>query len=246
MNKKYSASLRRFTQCFMPALLSMSLVWTGADARAAGQPEELAAQCPGASAWFRVHPQDDYPALVKRDAARSFSAPQLRSELAERFERDQVARKAMLAAPHNLRVAGRVAEVDRDNVTWLWKLVRTIGFPDVEQVGEIGVHQAWLLAQHADKHPRFQAELLPVLEKRHAEGQLDGMTLSRFVDRVLVAQRQPQRYGTQFSTEAWATAHFGLPDEQSARDVDRNRQALGIMPLADYVCMMRHARMKTS
>ena len=246
MNKQYAASCRRFTHCFMPALLGLSLAWTSAGARAAGHPDELAAQCPGAGAWFSAHPQDDYPALVKRDAARSFSAPQLRSELAERFERDQAARKAMLAAPHNLRVAGRVAEVDRDNVMWLWKRVRTLGFPDVEQVGEIGVHHAWLLAQHADKQPQFQAELLPVLEQRHADGQLDGMTLSRFVDRVLVAQHQPQRYGTQFSTQAWATAHFGLPDEQSAREVDLNRQALGIMPLADYVCMMRLARLKTS
>jgi hypothetical protein len=37
-------------------------------------------------------------------------------------------------------------------------------------------------------------------------------------------------------------AYFGLPDEASLRQVEANRRTLGVMPLADYTCTMRVAR----
>jgi hypothetical protein len=194
------------------------------------------------SAWYAVHPEQTDGAMRQRDAARTLGDPALRAELDERFERDQVARKAVLANSHNGSLVHRVLEVDADDVAWLFKVVQRAGFPTAAQVGEEGVRHAWLLAQHADRQPSFQAALLPALVQRHAEGDLDGVSLSRFTDRVLVAQHQPQRYGTQFSNEEWATANFGLPDAQSVVTVDANRRALGIMPLADYVCMTTRGR----
>jgi hypothetical protein len=213
-------------------------------APAFGEQAVDAMPCPGAIAWNQAHPEDSDAAMNQRDAARSFSDPALREELAIRSQRDQEARVAYLAHPANTLVRQRAVQVDANNVKWLSMLVRSQGFPTAAQVGERGVRQAWLLAQHADLQPTFQAALLPELEQRHAAGELDGMTLSRFVDRVLVAQHQPQRYGTQFTPAAWATAHFGLPDDQSVQEVEQNRRALGIMPLADYVCMMSYARRK--
>ncbi len=198
--------------------------------------------CHGAIAWNQAHPEDSFDALLQRDAARTVSDPALRNTLIERYQRDQAARTAYLAAPGNALVRQRVLETDADNVAWLFKLVKAQGFPTAAQVGELGVSNAWLLAQHADRQPTFQAALLPELEQRHANGELSGMTLSRYVDRVLVAQGKPQRYGTQFTPQAWATPHFGLPDEDSVRAVDQHRRELGIMPLADYVCMMSYLR----
>ena len=226
----------------MPALLTLLLL--GGDVRAAADdPAGLDAMpCPGALAWLAAHSDESDAAMTQRDAARTFSDPGLRADLAERFARDQEARHAWIAHPGSAGFQTRVAQVDTDDIQWLHSLVRRKGFPTVAQVGEWGVRHAWLLLQHADQDPAFQAALLPVLTQRHADGELNGTTLSRFVDRVMVGQHQPQRYGTQFSPEAWATAHFGLPDEQAVRDVDDRRRALGIMPLADYVCMMRYAR----
>ena len=198
--------------------------------------------CPGAIAWNQAHPEQSEAAMARRDASRQFSDPALRAELAERVQRDQEARIAWLAARSNTALQRRVSGIDADNVAWLSRMVRSKGFPTAAQVGEQGVLDLWLLVQHADREPKFQAALLPMLEQRHAEGELSAMNLSRSVDRVLVAQGKPQRYGTQFSPEAWATGHFGLPDEASVREVDQHRQELGIMPLADYVCMMSYAR----
>ena len=119
--------------------------------------------------------------------------------------------------------------------------MRTQDFPSVAQVGEQAVHDVWVLAQHADRAPGFQAALLPMLELRTAQGELAASELARFTDRVLKGQGKPQRYGTQFPPEEWARPHFGLPSEESVRVVEANRHELGVMPLADYVCMMSEA-----
>lgn len=207
---------------------------------------ETPVHCPGVAVWFQAHPEQSTAAMRQRDAARTLGDPALRIELDDRFTRDQVARNASLAAGHNVPLARRVLEIDAENVAWLFRVVQRNGFPTAAQVGEEGVRHAWLLAQHADRQPTFQAALLPVLEQRHADGDLDGVSLSRFTDRVLLAQHRPQRYGTQFPWETWATSNFGLPDAASLDVIDANRRALGIMPLADYVCTTTNGRKRGS
>jgi len=198
--------------------------------------------CSGAQAWFKAHPDVAFEAMLQRDAARTLTDPALVAELKRRFKRDQDARHTVLANRNNRQTQQAVDVVDRDDIRWLYKLMTTRGMPTAAQVGELGVHDIWLLAQHADDAPAFQAELLAAFEQRHAEGELSGGDLARFTDRVLKGDGKPQRYGTQFSSAEWARAHFGLPDEDAVRTVDANRKALGIMPLADYVCMMRYGR----
>ena len=200
------------------------------------------AACPGSAAWAAAHPHESDEALAQRDAARSFSHPLLRAQLAERVARDQAARITLLEDRTSYKAQVAVRAIDDENIRWLHALVRALGFPTAKQVGEQGVHDAWVLAQHADRVPAFQARLLPALEERAAQGELAAGELARFTDRLLKGQGKPQRYGTQFAPAEWAGAHFGLPDEASVRAVEANRRALGIMPLADYVCMMSEAR----
>lgn len=223
----------------LPPLMFALLASPASGAGQEGQTTQPTVQCPGAVAWNQAHPEDSAAARRQRDAARTFTEPALAAELAERFKRDQDARNAMLASPHQPYLNRHVNEIDADDVAWLNRLVRRQDFPTAAQVGELGVRQAWLLAQHADAQPAFQAELLPALEARYAAGEIDGTTLSRFIDRVLKAQGRPQRYGTQYTPEEWASSHFQMPDEASVRAFDANRLAFGLMPLADYLCMMR-------
>lgn len=133
-------------------------------AAAAGVSNEAPRQCPGVAAWYQAHPEQSNAAIMQRDAARTFSDPALRAELDERFDRDQAARIASLAASHNAPLAHRVMEIDADNVAWLFKVVQRTGFPTAVQVGEVGVRHVWLLAQHADLQPTFQIAPLPALE----------------------------------------------------------------------------------
>jgi hypothetical protein len=211
-------------------------------ARGADEPAREPYPCAGVTAWRQAHPDDTYEAMVRRDAARTLSDPALRAELDERFTRDQKARIAWMARHSDPQRKRAVLLSDESNLRWLRELVASKGFPTAAQVGEVGVNRAWLLMQHMDDDPQFQAALLPVLEQRFADRELGGDDLARFTDRVLKAQGKPQRYGTQFSPEQMGSEHFGLPDEASVREVEAHRRDLGVMPLADYVCMMRVAR----
>lgn len=214
-----------------------SSAWAAEDA----EKTSAAASCPGVASWYAAHPNETDDALARRDAARSFTDPQLRAELAQRAARDQAARLAMTnAARKDWGPKREVAAVDEDNVKWLFELVRTKGFPTASQVGEQGVRDAWLLALHADRAPKFQQQLVPVLDQRRVDGELGGNEMARFVDRLLAAQGKPQRFGTQGSD--WSAANFGFASTELLREVEDNRRQFDLMPLADYVCMTKAER----
>jgi len=220
----------------------MALLCAAASAASAQESLEALERCPGAKAWYAAHPNETDEAIAKRDAARSFTDPQLRAELAQRAARDQQARLAMVkAARKDWGPRREVAAVDEENVKWLFELVRSKGFPTAAQVGEEGVRDAWLLALHADRAPKFQQALVPDLDKRRVDGELGGSEMARFVDRLLVAQGKPQRFGTQ-SSDKWEGSHLGMPSAESLREIEDNRHQFELMPLADYACMMKEAR----
>lgn len=213
-----------------------------AAAQGADDHRDNAAQCPGAAQWRRSHPDESPAAMVRRDAARTLADTSLRNELGRRAASDQRVRLNWLAAPQNRAARQEVDAVDADNMAWLRVLIHDHGFPSAQQVGEGGLQDAWLLLQHADRDPQLQEDVLPTLVKRHADGELSANDVARTTDRVLLAKHQPQRYGTQFPAKAWLSNRFDLPEGQSVSEIDAHRAELGLMPLADYACMMNSAR----
>jgi hypothetical protein len=201
---------------------------------------EPSMSCPGAAAWRDAH-RDQLPAaLAQRDQTRIFSAPELRADLQRRFDADQRERQKLLANPRDRDVVSQVQRMDTDNLSWLKTLVKDNGIPTVAQVGESGVLWTWLLVQHADDDAEFQRSVLPVFAERQAAGELPADDLARLTDRVLLAEGKPQRFGTQFD---WYSGHFNPTGPVGIAAIDANRQTLGLMPLADYACMM-NARTK--
>ena len=192
--------------------------------------------CPGAAWWNRSHPT---PSTGGGNSA--ILAPGLLKDLKSRVESDQAARQKWVANPKSKDFGRSVDAIDTANLVWLRKLISEKGFPTAAQVGNEGVHLAWVLLQHADQDPKLQSELLPVLEQRFAAGELPANDLARFMDRILVASGKPQRYGTQFD---WFEGDFNLPDAGRLKEIDSERSQLGLMPLADYVCTIRRARDK--
>jgi hypothetical protein len=196
---------------------------------------ETSAPCPGAAAWRQAHRNQLPAALAQRDQTRTFSAPELRAELERRFEADQRGRQKLIADPRDRDVGSRVQHMDMDNLAWLKKLVKDNGIPTIAQVGETGVHWAWLLVQHADDDPQFQLSVQPIFAQRQEAGELPADDLARLTDRVLLAAGKPQRFGTQFD---WYAGQFKPKGVGNIADIEANRQALGLMSLADYACMM--------
>ena len=166
----------------------------------------------------------------------------LKRQLALRVEADQAARGLWSLAfdaglqPPPADVA-LVAAIDSLNTAWLEAVVAERGWPGSSSVGVEGAHDAWLLAQHADRKPDFQREVLRLMETAVARGEADGSDLAYLTDRVRLAAGEPQVYGTQVSvSEDGEPSSINLEDPEN---VDARRAAVGLMPLDEYLDYFR-------
>jgi hypothetical protein len=150
---------------------------------------------------------------------------ELRAELLRRVEKDQAARQA--------RDWDVVRAVDAENLPWLKQVIAEHGWPDRTVAGEDGAHSAWLLVQNAAaSDPAFQRRCLDLLAAAVEAGEAARRELAYLTDRVLLAEGEPQEYGTQ------VTARDGQYEPRNLRDpdtVDERRAAAGLGPLADYL-----------
>ncbi len=123
----------------------------------------------------------------------------LRREILERAKIDQVMRKRFIAgkAKWNKRV-------DMKNTTWLKGIIKRFGWPTVSFVGKKASNGAWLLVQHADHDLRFQKKVLKILNDiyKHDKKELNPANIPYLTDRILVHEKRPQIFGTQFTRKS--------------------------------------------
>ena len=126
---------------------------------------------------------------------------------------------------------------DTARVARLREIVAEHGWPTYDLVGRDGADAAWLIAQHADLQPDFQAEALRLLADAVADGQGSPGNLAYLTDRVAVAERRPQTYGTQMRcTRRGPVPRTPIADRVG---VDQRRLEAGLPTLADYRDEMR-------
>ena len=175
-------------------------------------------------------------ALPQASADSTYSDSAYRADLLTHVALDQAIRDTFSA---ELRASGtvpppvliRMLAIDSANLAWLAPHVEAAGLPTRAEVGVDGVKAAFLLIQHADHDPAFQARMLPLLDSAYARGEVTGQELAMLTDRVAKAAGRPQRYGTQ-ATIADGRATLD-PIEDSVR-VDDRRASLGLPPLVQY------------
>jgi tetratricopeptide (TPR) repeat protein len=161
-----------------------------------------------------------------RDRKRnSVSHPALREELLTRMREDQAVRTAPRPDLSKMR------RVDAANTAWMKKVLDEHGWPGRSMVGEDGAMAAWLLVQHADADPQFQARGLELMKKAWEKQQVRAQDLAYLTDRVLVHQGKKQLYGTQFFTFLGKSMPRPIEDEGK---VDARRAAMGLGPLDEY------------
>ncbi len=206
-------------------VVAMMLVGTGHAFAQDDDPEFAAAlaKCPGAAAYIQAQ-----KATTKMDpsVAATPELPALREELLAMEQADQNFRRGKSPRPN----------VDAEHLPRLREIVAQQGFPTVAHVGRDGVAAAWLLVQHADADPAFQSEVLEAIRPRVATGEIAAQQFMMLTDRVLVNQDKPQRYGSQLETRDGKLVPKPIEDEEN---VEARRAQMGMMPLADYVCVAR-------
>jgi hypothetical protein len=196
----------------------------------------VTAQCPEAANWIeameRKHPgshtiSDNRP-----------SNPALRRELARRAATDQKARERAMEAGGTFDKANIKAmlAVDANNLAWLKPIIQARGFPTKAEVGKKGVNDAWLLVQHADTDPSFQAHVLKQLKARVGKGGISKSKYALLTDRVRLAQGKKQMYGSQISMKHGV---YALRPTEDVAGLAKRRAAMDLMPMADYMCVIK-------
>ena len=171
----------------------------------------------------------------------------LRDELLERGKLDQEVRTLDFDAmtPEERMVAGERAEqVDRDNTARMREVVERYGWPTYSMVGAEASNAAFLMVQHADRDPEFQATCLPLLEEAVQRGEALPADLAYLTDRVRVAQGRPQLYATQYRPQRDVLGNlvFGeggvllyeLPLVEDVERLEERRAAAGLEPWIEY------------
>ena len=168
----------------------------------------------------------------------------LRQELLSRVAEDQRVRQEVVkylqqhqgALPEGGKDAMPAAvttmlEIDHRNTARMKEIVERYGWPGFALVGQDGEQAAWLLVQHADHDHEFQKRCLVLLAAAVHGGQAAAKHMAYLTDRVRVAEKQKQIYGTQFHYVGSRRESDPIEDEAH---VDSRRQAVGLSSMAQY------------
>jgi Family of unknown function (DUF6624) len=195
--------------------------------------------------------QGQDPDKKGQDKEPAAKEPSLRQELLAMEKEDQQVRASLLKAlgekgvspgdakpitdPALLKIfleqTGKMAAVDQKNRARLKEIVDKHGWPGKSLVGKDGAHVAWLLVQHADGELAFQKRCLELM-KAAPKRDVEPADIAYLTDRVLVAEKKKQVYGTQLQGQGGTFTPHPIED---AANVDKRRAEVGLTPLAEYL-----------
>jgi hypothetical protein len=159
--------------------------------------------------------------------------PALRTELLAMLKLDQEVRTLEASQEDWDRV-------EKANTDRMRQILDQHGWPGYELVGKDGAQAAWALIQHADRDLELQKRGLELMRRAADEGDADPSDLAFLVDRVRVAERKPQVYGTQWETDPQGQWRPRTPIEDEAK-VDERRAGVGLKPLREYLEELKSA-----
>lgn len=160
--------------------------------------------------------------------------PALRREIITLKEEDQKVRFALIKehAKPDQEAMDALREIDTKTTSRMKGIIAKHGWPGKKLVGADGANAAWLLVQHADLDVEFQKQCLALIEKAVAAGDAEASDHAYLYDRVAVAEKRPQRFGTQFMN--------GEPQPiEDEANVDKRRAAIGLPSMAEYKKQMQ-------
>ncbi len=194
--------------------------------------------------------RDSTPSAAKASEPAQSSAvnASLRDELIEMMERDQDFRTRgtdpSLPADERADLMREGGDADRRHTSRLGEIIAEFGWPTRSMVGKQGALAAFLIVQHADHDPDFQARCLPMLVEAAEHGEVSKGHVAYLTDRVRVKQGKPQLYGTQYGsahapdgsaqTDDHGHVRYLLPLVEDVARLDQRREAAGLGPWIDY------------
>jgi hypothetical protein len=203
---------------------------SASSAQGAAGKAEAARQSPVTEAW-QVEIQKRRDALIATNGPGTDA--DLRTQLLAMTARDQEARGMQGGAPKDkakLAIASNLDEIDAALTTELKAVVAAHGWPTIALVGIEASNGAMLILTHTRDHA-WQLSLLPQLVGLADDGKIDGSSLALVVDKELVSEGKPQRYGTQFKLVDGGMAMYAVEDPGG---LDGIRARVSLPPMEVY------------
>jgi len=113
-------------------------------------------------------------------------------------------------------------------------IIEEYGWPEPARAGHEAAGAAFLILQHSPVR-EFQVQMLPVLEELSAAGEVPRSEAAMLIDRVLMHQGLPQRYGTQFKMIQGRWVVHPIEDEDR---LEERRQAMGLPSMDEYMTLL--------
>jgi hypothetical protein len=113
-------------------------------------------------------------------------------------------------------------------------IVAEYGWPYGSRAGREAADAAFLILQHSPAHD-FQKEMLPTVEALAREGSIPSSDAALLIDRVLMHDGLPQRYGTQFELVEGRWVLHPVEDEEG---LEERRRSMGLPGMEEYMRMM--------
>jgi hypothetical protein len=154
----------------------------------------------------------------------------LKQRLIRMGKQDQAVRKpeyvSDAAAPKLVREQERT---DARLTVELKQIVAKKGWPTIALVGLPASENASLILTHSQDHD-FQRELIPKLQQLAENGKIFGSSIAGIVDKVLVSEGKPQRFGTQFK---WANGSGEMLPVEDPEHLEQRRAQYLLPPMAE-------------
>ena len=171
--------------------------------------------------------------LLSASFASAQSDPKLRAELLAMHERDQSTRDACLTgtAEDQAKCFFKIAqEVDEPNTKRMREILDTQGFPTVEQVGKDGVGAFVTMLQHV-RGIDVREKSAKGMKNAYKKKVITPFQYAGFTDRLLISQKKPQLYGSNFETK---DGKLVMPPVQDPKNLAARRKKMGLPTIEEY------------
>ncbi len=162
----------------------------------------------------------------------------IQQRIAQHWQEDQAGRVAYL----NLRTDDRVGsdfwaarlsvansrQSDEASKRYIEQVMDSYDWIDRKRFGGVYSDHAWILVQHADTYPEFQAEVLRRMEPYLENGGVKRKNYAYLFDRVAVNTGQLQLYGTQPTWECEDDGTMKLKPLKDPVTVNARRAEMGL------------------
>lgn len=150
---------------------------------------------------------------------------------------DQDIRKHFLKDPYDPKMIQLLKNMDQFHTKKMKEVLLVHGWITISKFTKELDHKAWLLVQHADHDPFFQAGCLFVLSHLIKKGETNKKNYAYLYDRVSTNFQHigmKQKYGTQVNVSRNGEMTLS-PYEGHLKEIDSLRKELGLDPIEKYL-----------